>query len=687
MFRHRIRLTVVGTALITALSVCGAPVTPEIALGRIEAEAPQYKPGKASGKMRLVHTHSSDAMPMVYVFAGADGFAVAPADDAAPALLGYGTSFDPDNIPDNMQWWLGEYAQQIEWLKSNPSPISENAPDDHPAIEALVTSNWGQDFPFNLLCPQTSGGRSVTGCVATALAQIVNYHQWPQGPGTGTHSYVWNDQTLSFDYGATTFDWSLIKDRYPYYETTDEERQEVAKLMLACGIGTDMGYSAKASGAYDFNVPRLLTRHLGYDAGIKYLRRDYYSASGWDSIIYGELAAGRPVLYCGSTGSVGHAFVCDGYSSGGYYHINWGWNGMSDGFFLLSALNPLEEGIGGSDSGYGYNQSQCAVTGIRPADGTTPERFIPLYAFGPMIWNADEGYFTFDDTYNGIYNYSGEDLDVELGVRLEDISGESHYAGEGETVTIPGFSEGLIHGEDGIRPVYPAELPAGMYTAHPVVRNPGSGTWQQIFIPYGKSGTVFVTKEEDGTVTVGKKETQNYSFLTLVGSVNGWDIENIIYRLRRKTDENRNTVYEGTVNLPGGLNEFKFGTSRMTWDYIYGAFSTNPVSTLFTDDDFTSAKSSETMAIISGGNNMALPQAWPGGKMTIRVSLDEHTAQFSWESEGLSALGIIEAEGDGPVDVYNLQGMPVRKGVMTDEATQGLPAGIYIVNGKKILVK
>jgi len=211
------------------------------------------------------------------------------------------------------------------------------------------------------------------------------------------------------------------------------------------------------------------------------------------------------VLYCGSTGSVGHAFVCDGYSSGGYYHINWGWNGMSDGFFRLSALNPLEEGIGGSDSGYGYNQSQCAVTGIRPADGTTPERFISLYAFGPMIWNADEGYFTFDDTYNGIYNYSGEDLEVELGVRLEDISGESHYAGEGVTITIPGFSEGLIHGEDGIRPVYPTELPAGMYTAHPVVRNPGSGTWQQIFIPYGKSGTVFVTKEEDGTVTVGKK--------------------------------------------------------------------------------------------------------------------------------------------------------------------------------------
>lgn len=653
------RVSALAAAFVMATAAWGAPVTPEEALNRLgETDGPMKARSTGAG-MRLVHTFrtADTTAASAYVFAGADGFAVAAADDLAPALLGYGDSFDPANIPANMQAWIDGYARQIEWLKANPLPMREAASEDHPAIEALVTSKWGQDYPYNLKCPRDSRGLSVTGCLATALAQIINYHKCPSGPGTGTHSYEWNGQTLSFDYGATTFDWAHIRDTYPYYGTTNEERQAVADLMLACGIGVNMNYSSSASGASDIYVCGLLTNHLGYDKSAGYLMRDYFSADDWDAIVYGELAAGRPVLYCGQSNAGGHAFVCDGYRSDGYYHINWGWDGMSDGFFLLSVLDPYNQGTGGSGDGSGFNFNQSITIGIRPSTGAEADRFIPLYARAGMVWNPTEEFFMFGTSNSGAYSYSEDDIEVETGIRLVSGSGETYYAGEGTTLSIEGISGGYLHGIEGIRPVYPADLPVGNYSAYPVVRNPGADTWQDIFTPYNDSKPVAVTKNDDGTITV-EKPTPDYSFLTIIGGVTGWDIENIIYRLRRKTDENGERYYEGTVNLPGGMSEFKFGTSRMTWDYSYGAAADNATSTLFATDDFSGASGSDEIHIVPDGNNISLPQAWPGGKMTVTVSIVNQTARFSWESAGLSGIETIDAP-DAASTYYNLQGQPV----------------------------
>ena len=258
------RVSALAAAFVMATAAWGAPVTPEEALNRLaETDGPMKARSTGAG-MRLVHTFrtADTTAASAYVFAGADGFAVAAADDLAPALLGYGDSFDPANIPANMQAWIDGYARQIEWLEANPQPMREATSEDHPAIEALVTSKWGQDYPYNLQCPRDSRGLSVTGRLATALAQIINYHKCPSGPGTGSHSYEWNGQTLSFDYGATTFDWAHIRDTYPYYGTTNEERQAVANLMLACGIGVNMNYSSSASGASDIYVCAIFTPKL-----------------------------------------------------------------------------------------------------------------------------------------------------------------------------------------------------------------------------------------------------------------------------------------------------------------------------------------------------------------------------------------------------------------------------------------
>lgn len=311
--QKRLFIRIVATAVffITTSAAWGAPVTPEQAFARL---AVANGPAGAKGcgpRMRLTHTFRTSDAPSAYVFAGTDGYLLAPADDLAPAVLGYMERFDPDNIPAAMQWWIDQYALTTEW----PEPDADDG--DHPAIPAMLTTKWGQWAPYNMLCPEDAGVRSVTGCVATALAQILNYHKWPQGTGTGSYSSSRNGYELKFDYGATTFDWSRLRDSYGE-DATDAEREEVARLMLACGIGVDMKYSSSSSSASEVGVSRLLTDHLGYDMSAAYNVREYYTYREWDELIYGELAAGRPVLYCGVGDSWGdaHAFVCDGYRGG-----------------------------------------------------------------------------------------------------------------------------------------------------------------------------------------------------------------------------------------------------------------------------------------------------------------------------------------------------------------------------------
>lgn len=225
--QKRLFIRIVATAVffITTSAAWGAPVTPEQAFARL---AGANGPAGAKGcgpRMRLTHTFKTSDAPSAYVFAGTDGYLLAPADDLAPAVLGYMERFDPDNIPAAMQWWIDQYARTTVW----PEPDADDG--DHPAIPAMLTTKWGQWAPYNMLCPEDAGVRSVTGCVATALAQILNYHKWPQG--TGTYSSSRNGYELKFDYGATTFDWSRLRDSYGE-DATDAEREDV----FQSGVGT-----------------------------------------------------------------------------------------------------------------------------------------------------------------------------------------------------------------------------------------------------------------------------------------------------------------------------------------------------------------------------------------------------------------------------------------------------------------
>ena len=289
------------------------------------------------------------------------GFIIISADDRLPEVLGYSDSgdFDIDQIPDNMKWWLSEYERQIEQaLSSTDADITGST--EHRAgwtpIEPLVKSEWHQGAPYNNLCPTIDGQKTPTGCTATAMAQIMNYHQWPV-TGRGSHSYDWNGQTLSMDFSTVTFDWENMQDIYYGSNDSPEAQNAVATLMLACGISTNMRYgliNGGGSGAYPYDVYKALFDYFDYDAD--YLERDGVELSDWENLIYNELVSQRPVLYTGvssgSSGMIGHAFVCDGYSTDGLFHINWGW-GIGDGYFLLNGLS-------------GFTYYQDIVYGISP---------------------------------------------------------------------------------------------------------------------------------------------------------------------------------------------------------------------------------------------------------------------------------------------------------------------------------
>lgn len=319
----------------------------------------------------------SEATSGHYAFNRGDGagYVIVAADDnATNEVLAYADegSVDADNMPDNMRWWLDEYDRQVEWLASQGKKSATAKKTVRQSVEPMLRSKWSQDSPYNDKCPLYRGQATYSGCVATAIAQIMRYHQWPE-KGTGTVSYRWTVnnalyQVITADLSKSTYQWSDMTDTYVSASTT-QQKEAVAQLMYDVAVASHMAFSPSGSGANSIDAAKALANNFSYDKGLSYIMRDYYTHNEWEDIIYGEIAAARPVYYSGATSRYeGHAFVLDGYDNG-YYHVNWGWEGVSDGYFMLSALDPSTQGIGGSTGGYHFYQE--AIVGIEKDKGTT----------------------------------------------------------------------------------------------------------------------------------------------------------------------------------------------------------------------------------------------------------------------------------------------------------------------------
>ena len=321
---------------------------------------------------------TGDAYHVFNIGAG-NGFVIVSGSDLTPDIIGYTDegSFNPQSLPDNMKAWLQGYADQIEWVEKNGEPaasesVMRKAPADVKApIAALIDTKWDQNAPYNGLVP--SG--CVTGCVATAMAQAL-YYCYQQGFSAETTkdiaSYDDGNEHIVAACSATTFDWGNMELSYKGIDDATK-KTAVAKLMKYCGASVGMMYGSSSS-ASTMHIAEALNTYFGFDHSLKNIYRNQFTTIEWENIIYQELVERRPVIYGGKSSGGGHAFICDGYDADGYFHINWGWGGSYNGYYLLAVVNPEKGGVGSGLSPDGYTMNQDAVIGIQtPTGNTTPE--------------------------------------------------------------------------------------------------------------------------------------------------------------------------------------------------------------------------------------------------------------------------------------------------------------------------
>ncbi|MCR4852911.1 MAG: C10 family peptidase [Prevotella sp.] len=336
-----------------------------------------------------------------YVFSSGEGrgYVIVAGDDRADAILGYSKSstFDESNMPENMKAWLENIEAEMRWLMAHEdvdgSVHSPYHAKEKPAIATMLSTQWDQTAPYNDLCPLDGGTRSASGCVATAMAQVMNYHKWPASTTQEIPAY--QTSTKNIDMPAlpiTTFDWSKMKNKYSMWS----DGSEVAKLMLYVGQSVKMDYTSESSGAVTPEVVTALKNYFDYDKNVYEASRSFYTIAEWDDLIYNELANNRPVMYSGISLSGGHAFVCDGYDGNGFYHINWGWGGYYDDYYKLSVLNPNSTtGVGAGSSPDGFANEQTAIIGFqKPTGEPVVERVNPPLLFTlSSAGNKFEAYF------------------------------------------------------------------------------------------------------------------------------------------------------------------------------------------------------------------------------------------------------------------------------------------------------
>ena len=432
-------------------------VTPEQAL----QQAQSFLQQRVASGVSKNRSQSASQLKMagrvsgLYVFNAEQnqGYVIVSNDDRTAPILGYSETgtLDPDNMPCNMRAWLQGYADEIAWLSAHnyqPStqPASHRSSAVKTPIAPLVTAHWNQGAPYN---SQVSGyyseGNAVTGCVATAMAQVMYYTAKQAGLTTSatTTDMPGYDTSSSFAVpgisAGETIQWNKMRDTYTSSDT-DEGATAVATLMRCCGVSMKMDYADTEHGGSSANgakVADALKKYFGYDATTQCADRSYYSYANWIELIYNELKQGRAVVYNGQSLGGGHAFVCDGYQSEDYFHINWGWGGMSDDYFKLSVLDPDAQGIGGSSSTEGYGFGQNAIVGIQLEGGTGTvlsnpnEVILSLNSVGTDKATIAVGE-TAKITFN-ITNGSSDPYDGEIGLYFID----RNALGDGKMFLIP----------------------------------------------------------------------------------------------------------------------------------------------------------------------------------------------------------------------------------------------------------
>ena len=383
----------------------------ELGLGFVNAN---LNPTCQLSDLQLVYTGmSARGETSFYVFNfGNTGFVILSADDNYRPIVGYSDEgiFETENMSPEAAYYLNSIAEgrsqahrtvqsaevAVEWemLKESGKLPSRNRGKK---ASFLVETRWNQSEPYNWFCPPASGGsggRAYAGCVATAMSQVMKYWNHPL-KGSGSHSYFYEGETLSANFGETTYDW----DNMPLTITNSSPQVQIdaiAYFMYHCGIAVDMMYSGSGSGAYSEDVPDAVLMYFGYSNKARLRKRDNYSLEEWQAMLKDTFDQGWPVYYSGNSSSAGHAFVCDGYDDNDLFHFNWGWGGSSNGWFVVDEID--------------YNSGADAIFNYVPAEvfNNTPK---PVTNF-TAVPNGDDAFTATLSWTNPTLTLNGDPIDT-----------------------------------------------------------------------------------------------------------------------------------------------------------------------------------------------------------------------------------------------------------------------------------
>ena len=395
---------------------------------------------KAPAKKMVLKKAATATENQYYIYenANGEGWVMVAANDVVSPILAYSNTgtFRTDNQPVNVRSWLGKYDKFITKIEADGAAQDEEVAAEWSALKKgvrkakgdavvgpLIKTTWDQDDPYWKYTPGSGSKKAYTGCVATAMAQVMNYWQWPK-KGTGSRTYqpiqlVYDDEgyptgetyilyqgELTANFGETTYDWDNMLNKYTSSATT-AQKDAVATLMYHCGVATDMMYGSDdegGSGTYTVNygdwdwaddegdcAQNALANFFGYkkstltgymrdgneQGGVKYYNK--WTDAAWTAMIKEELDKKHPIMYGGASDEGGHSFICDGYDDSNYFHFNWGWSGSNDGYYKLSSLKPGSGGAGGG--GYDFSEDQDVLIGIVP-----DKKDLPMIT---ITWSVD----------------------------------------------------------------------------------------------------------------------------------------------------------------------------------------------------------------------------------------------------------------------------------------------------------
>ena len=516
-------MTFVG--LFFSMVLLAAPVTKDAARQKA-ADFLTKKTGNvaAARGMRPVSLKLQDNMACdeLYVFnvGQRDGYVIISGDDCtADVVLGYADEGEilGNDLPENLRSWLQGYADQIKWMKEhgiqeNEAAARRSQAPLRTAISPMLTCSWNQGAPYNNNCPEVlyneNPTRAATGCLATAAAQVMYWHQKKYGTETGHWTTTTNDipsyesnfypivtwtnaEHTAYTTGniinakaSTTIDWSKLSDTYP---STVESNAEVAKLMEYVGAGLKMGYGPESSASFSLFAPMLIN-YFGYNQSARFVWRYNYSYNDWVALMYDQLMNVGPVFFGGQSTGGGHAFVLDGYDEEDYFHVNWGWGGKSNGFFKLSVLYSEQQGIGGSSSKDGYNFFQNATIDVNPDASagdanalvrmTVNDVWANAYSFNRASIGDNFVISESNKLHFEIYNYTGAEADFDFGWGLykdNALVDVLAYASANRDINW-GWLDYWFSVSFG------AGLDDGVYQLIPISRKKDTGTWYKDYL-------------------------------------------------------------------------------------------------------------------------------------------------------------------------------------------------------------